>query len=719
MCNLQFRRCRGSRAAVFTAAVLAVISAAPAAAYSGVRYFLSDSIKQLSDDPRTHISRRALSKAEQAERLTFVVSLKMRNFENLQARLALGQAISPADLEANYLPPASEYADLQAWLVAQGFVVALEDPNHTNIYVSGTVAEIETSLGITFAKVAIQDGEFTSAITAPALPVEFSSAVLAISGLQPHLRMRSRAAITPQVVTEPDGSLYMVPSDVRAAYKTPATLTGSGQTIAVVYNATVLSSDLSAFYSAVGSSQVAGNVTTILVGGGPDGSGKALDTEEVTREVEWAGGMAPGAKVRLYAVNNLVFSSFLAGCSQILADAAANHITVVSLLFFDPESHYTASIVRSNSQVFAQMAAAGITVVAGSGDGGSNPNLDGTQGFSPSNPLQIGYPSSDPQVTAIGGTIMTFASGTFANLGETAWTRFPDTGPIPGDQSTDLASGGGISSFFARPAWQTDGGAILTGPNRCTPDVSVVCSEVFQSTNAPRFSALGIVNGQIKPGGAVSLATPIWGGIVALLNQARADAGLSPIGLLGPAIYPLHGTSAFNDITSGTNGAYSAAIGYDLVTGLGSPNIGALAAAVAGGGMTPVITEQPQSTAIAVGSSFSLSVPATGGGTLTYQWFQNGSAITGATSPTYAVGSATSGNAGAYTVVVSNASGSVTSSAATVTVIAVTTTAPASSSGGGGGGAPSYFFCIALAVLLAIRYFAWSRQGSLQRARSQ
>jgi hypothetical protein len=67
---------------------------------------------------------------------------------------------------------------------------------------------------------------------------------------------------------------------------------------------------------------------------------------------------------------------------------------------------------------------------------------------------------------------------------------------------------------------------------------------------------------------------------VAILNQARAIAGKGSIGLLGPVVYPLHGTSAFNDITSGNNGAYSAGSGYDLCTGLGSPNITNLASAL-------------------------------------------------------------------------------------------------------------------------------------------
>jgi kumamolisin len=60
------------------------------------------------------------------------------------------------------------------------------------------------------------------------------------------------------------------------------------------------------------------------------------------------------------------------------------------------------------------------------------------------------------------------------------------------------------------------------------------------------------------------------------------------LAFLNPLLYPLGGSAAFHDITSGGNGAYHAGVGYDLVTGLGSPNlaalVGSLAPAGAGGG---------------------------------------------------------------------------------------------------------------------------------------
>ena len=117
------------------------------------------------------------------------------------------------------------------------------------------------------------------------------------------------------------------------------------------------------------------------------------------------------------------------------------------------------------------------------------------------------------------------------------------------------------------------------------------------------------------------------------------------------------------------------------------------------------IATQPSSQSVTVGSSVTFSVVATGTPTPTYQWRKDGAAISGATSASYALSSPVSGDAGSYTVVVTNAAGSVTSSSATLTVNAAYVPPPASSGGGGGGGggAASSWFIGALGLLLLAR----------------
>ena len=76
------------------------------------------------------------------------------------------------------------------------------------------------------------------------------------------------------------------------------------------------------------------------------------------------------------------------------------------------------------------------------------------------------------------------------------------------------------------------------------------------------------VDGQDQTVGGTSAVAPLWAGLIALLNQSRGRA----VGFAQPRLYPLLGSAAFRDITSGNNGAYSAAPGWDACTGLGSPD---------------------------------------------------------------------------------------------------------------------------------------------------
>lgn len=582
MRNPQPRNFHGSHPAVLAAVVLTVISAIPALAFSGAKRCFYDSINEVALDPNVLVMRRTLKASEHNEILQFSVSLKMPNFEELEGRIAHGDKIAPDVMEARYLPSASDYAAVEAWLKEQGFTLTQEDPNHTNILASGTVSQIEHSMGVSFARVATADGEFTSAITPPNLPEELSGAVLAIDGLQPHLRMHHQLHVRPNVITL-SRQQYFVPSDILAAYNAPSTLNGAGQTIAIVMDATVSSSDLSMFYSTAGSTATTANFTTFPVNGGPTSMSQSSGALEAALDVEWASGMAPGAQVRLYAIRDLSNSSIIAGCMQILTDVQTNHIntTVASISLGGTESGFPNSIKQSDSQQFLQMANAGITVLFSSGDGGSNP--DATTGdYNMNAPLQAIYPASDPNVAGVGGTNLSLTQGTFLYAGETVFSTI--------SSGSGDASGGGVSQFFARPGWQTDGGSVLTTNTfRCVPDVSMVWGATIQGGSGT--PALVVLNGSDTGVGGTSLSVQIWSGITALLNQARAFSGNSPIGLLGPVIYPLHGTSAFNDITVGNNGFYSAGPGYDLCTGLGSPNIANLASAL--GTVPAAVTSAP------------------------------------------------------------------------------------------------------------------------------
>jgi kumamolisin len=523
------------------------------------------------------ITRSALTPDELSEPFPFSVTLRMRDFAGLQALVAAGARVPAAEMEERFLPLRADYDRVAAWLSAQGLVQTLQDRSHTSVFVRGSVAQVSRVFGIQFARVAVSDGEYTSAISEPSVPADLAGVVLSVNDLQPQFRLRHvRVAAAPVPDDMVGVYVYVTPDNLASAYKIPASATGAGQIIAVVGEAPVSASDLSSFWSTVGVAQTAANVTTINVSGGPVSNPSSALVFEATLDVEWAGALAPRAALRLYLAQR-VFECL----AQIQNDLSSYPtMSVLSISYSSIEGNYGTSGIQAYSQVAAAFAASGVSVLAASGDCGSNPGFNGGFGdYLSTAPIGVCYPASDPSVTAVGGTTVSYA-GSWSYSGEVAWNEI----------STKLsASAGGVSGYFPRPSWQT-GGSVLAGQTmRCVPDVAAIADadlqnidlgpsyKPFSETNA---GVLVWLNGTSTGAGGTSLACPVWAAITALVNQARAAAGQGAIGLLNPHLYPLAGTGAFTDVTSGNNGAYYAGPGYDLCTGLGSPNVGNLIAAL-------------------------------------------------------------------------------------------------------------------------------------------
>jgi len=307
---------------------------------------------------------------------------------------------------------------------------------------------------------------------------------------------------------------------------------------------------------------------------------QAQAIEEGTADAEMAHAMAPGARlvyVQTPAAPAFTSTSVADGtwAGLNLTTALAWTVThvhpdVISLSEAIPEPEaptLAAQYLHGASPAGPLMAArsglkaaaaAHVTVVAASSDtGGGQPIGKGGRVSGPA----VAWPASDPLVTAVGGTwLHATAAGARTGPG-TAWTA------TCGMQ----AGGGGRSAAFSCPAWQ-DPAAAVTGSARGVPDISMSAS--------PRTPSWVYITGNTLPGAShgwnpawgTSLATPLFAGIVA---DAAALAG-HPLGLLGPALYGLHGPAdGLADVTSGTTSipgtpGWPARTGYDLATGIGT-----------------------------------------------------------------------------------------------------------------------------------------------------
>ena len=136
------------------------------------------------------------------------------------------------------------------------------------------------------------------------------------------------------------------------------------------------------------------------------------------------------------------------------------------------------------------------------------------------------------------------------------------------DVPLSVGSGGGVSSWFDRPEWQRSVLPDRDQGRRLTPDVAAV---------ADQFTGVKIVfNGKQLVGGGTSQSAPIWAGLAAVMNQYLVANGGGLLGNLNPLLYKVAEGSrlpGFRDVTLGGNAVADATPGYDLVTGLGTPDV--------------------------------------------------------------------------------------------------------------------------------------------------
>jgi hypothetical protein len=332
------------------------------------------------------------------------------------------------------------------------------------------------------------------------------------------------------------------PNQIRTAYGFSNTkLDGKGQTIAIVvaYDETTIQSDLQTFdrlYSLKDAPAL--NVYKQWSDGAflpagtsdPYASAPSEDDDwarEAAMDVEWAHAIAQGATIDLVEAHDSTSLYTAVNFAKALPG-----VTVVSMSW----GHSDYSGEATNDGVFTQP---GVTFISGTGDSAGT----------------VDYPSSSPNVLAVGGTTLTLGNNNRYGS-ETAWSD----------------GGGGVSAYETVPAYQTH---VHTYANRTVPDVAynassdtryqVYCEAASGFWTSPGFAMYG-----------VSAGVPQWAGLIALVNQNRANTGRAP---LNNAIQDLYKLPAgdFHDIVDGNNSHWAHA-GYDLATGLGTPKATAIIA---------------------------------------------------------------------------------------------------------------------------------------------
>jgi uncharacterized protein (TIGR03437 family) len=599
--------------------------------------------------------------------------------------------LTPAEFGNQFGPAPEDIEQVTGWLTSQGFRVDRVADGRVAVEFSGTAGQVEQALHTPVHSYLVNGEPHFANARDPQIPAALSAVVAGVVSLH-NFPMKSmqrhagafrrapgdgawtRAGLLPEYTTPFGGGLYeglVGPYDFAAIYNVlplwNAGLDGTGQNIAIVGRSNIALQDVRNFRSVFG---LPAKDPTIIVNGPDPGTANVDDESENVGDVEWAGAVAKGATI------DLVVSKTTTATDG--ADLSAQYIVtnnlapVLSFSYGTCEPLMTTAHSQFYFKLWQQAAAEGITVVVASGDSGS---AGCDQGASAAlSGLAVNGVASTPYDLAVGGTDFSdlFSQGSHWNftnnpvtlesaksyVPEVAWNdscaspEVVSTYGIPWGISSALtlcnsnnpdlssavtvsASGGGPSSLYPKPSWQSGVVGIPSDGYRDVPDVSLfsgddvflhayaMCQADSDATCNPSSSG-GLV---VLAMGGTSVSAPAFAGIIALLNQKTGSAQ----GLANPALYNLasveYGNSGspntanlaacnsstppasantciFYDVTAGNNAApcmngspncfasspseaygilstsssslvtaYPAGTGYDLATGLGSVNV--------------------------------------------------------------------------------------------------------------------------------------------------
>jgi kumamolisin len=369
-------------------------------------------------------------------------------------------------------------------------------------------------------------------LTAPIVLHSMKSRIQLISHDNPRIKPAANAAYfnMNQVRT-----IYNIPAPVKSSYVIGVISFGGGLYGTVDSQGVLTNGDVQKYWTGLGIAPANQPRVIIVPIGGAKNNPNMNDggsTMENTLDVETIGGACPTSSLTiiLYIAPNT-----LASFPTLLNYMRTANVTVggvnykpnlISCSWGAPEIYYSSSLLANINTELTALTAAGITICAATGDNGSNDGVGGRGNY-------VDFPSSNPNVTAVGGTTLVCPSGSYdSRTVETAWS----------------SGGGGVSGVYTKPAYQSK----VSGTMRSIPDVASLAD--------PNTGVVFMINGQYYVIGGTSVAAPIIAGYLAAIISKR---------FINPVLYSAPST-CFHDIVRGSNGAYSAKVGYDNCTGLGS-----------------------------------------------------------------------------------------------------------------------------------------------------
>jgi kumamolisin len=506
-----------------------------------------------------HAEYKSHANPNQVMRVT--IGLKLQKEAELEQLLAaqsdpsrpeFRQYLTPEQFAAHFSPTQADVNRVVDYYRSLGLTVVAVSSNRLLVEVEGTTDQLEKAFNVHINQYNLQgalgipDGTYVSNDQDPRIPASLQNVVESVSGLSDFAQFRSKLVRNSKVAPRGTPRGYS-PQDIATAYEFPnqnnsgaaVKYSGKGRVVAIATAYGYNQSDVDDYWKQFGIKRT-GTITNIPI----NGTTTKTD-DETTLDLETVGAQAPGADILMYIGANPAFTTFTKTFNQIVVD---NKADVISVSWGLCEAGTGQAQMNTEAAVFKQAAAQGIAVFASAGD-------DGAYDCSTKKPqYSVDYPSSDLNVTAVGGTSLYFFWGTRSS--EEVWT----------------GGGGGISNTWPQPSWQSGPGVPSNG-KRNTSDVAMNAD--------PNTGYAILVNGQWIQIGGTSVSAPDWAALWTLAVEAKGHR----LGDANRTFYRIGASpdysSVFYDITRGDNGngrgpGYSAGPNWDHPTGWGVPHGGAL-----------------------------------------------------------------------------------------------------------------------------------------------
>ena len=487
----------------------------------------------------------------------FEVTIRIRRKSGAETPTVGGVPLTREEFRTAYGADPADVEKVEDFANQHGLDVVQMSIAQRSVRLSGTVKEMQAAFGVKLKayRTTKTKQTFRGRTGTVSVPKELAGIVEGVFGLdnrpqaQPHFRFRPpKRGFQPRA----DAAKPMTPPQVAKLYNFPSNLDGSGQCIAIIeLGGGFRTKDLTAYFKNLGIKKP--RVAAVSVGGAhnePDGPSKDANGE-VMLDIEVAGAVAPGAKIAVYFAPN-TDEGLLAAVNAAIHDNIRNP-SVISISWGSSEANWTDQARKDFDSACADGATMGITVTVSAGDHGAPDTDDPAE-----TRANVDFPASSPNVLACGGTrLIGDATGITS---ETVW-----------NDHDGWATGGGVSEFFPLPSYQKSAGV----PKSINPGGKVGRGVPDVCGNADSDTGFIIrVDGSNQVIGGTSAVSPLWAGLIAVLNSGRPQ----PVGFITPKLYALSSSAgALRDITDGDNGVnnvkgYKAKTGWDACTGLGSPH---------------------------------------------------------------------------------------------------------------------------------------------------